>query len=399
MIVAAAVLALSSCASYDAVVEPPVPDGDSPRSWDVRAFVAVNGQDGEARDACLRAAAAVAAGDADEAERELRTAMDAGEGAWSEEARSALLALLFDRCRWDDILALDGDPGSSFVAIAAALAGAPRETLAFPRGTATLPIRLSLSGCPMVRARVNGVERWFWMDTGAAFSTVSGSLALEAGMGGTAAGDISTATSAHVGAGIATASLELGPAIFVDHPFFVLSDRDLTILSIGPVPILKVDGIIGWNAIKRLDVHIDYARRTVTVGEPVPGPRGQPVLFWYGYPLVKAHGAGIEPLLFGLDTGARLTTLRHGLLDRLGLEYSASTVWVGGAGGGELMESREVDRFSFSVAARTVTLRKATSQPDRPVAVLRVDGVIGSDVFRRTTLRLDASNGVFEIGR
>src|SRR5206468_4688155 len=85
----------------------------------------------------------------------------------------------------------------------------------------------------------------------------------------------------------------------------------------GLVEAVQIDGVIGTDLLRYLDVVLDAGAGTMTIRRPrrdVHAPRN---LFWVGYPVVKLVTRDGRPVLFGLDTGAEGTFVTTALLRKL----------------------------------------------------------------------------------
>src|SRR6185436_20795371 len=88
--------------------------------------------------------------------------------------------------------------------------------------------------------------------------------------------------------------LELGPVVVMNSPAVII-DASLMYLraSADGVPAggLPVDGINGWDAIRQLDVTMNYAGGWIVLKEPMPRSMtaAQQNLAWLGRPFVEVH--------------------------------------------------------------------------------------------------------------
>jgi len=271
-----------------------------------------------------------------------------------------------------------------------------------------LPLRRSPRGIPMVPVRVNGVVRYFWLDTGSSISILSPSVAAEAGVRGdrdtlelvTAAGRL-PAVAAVVD------SLQIGSLTLRRAPAMVIAASDFTMRSGSDKatiePSYRIDGVIGFDIISKIDLTIDDQHGSVFVRRPIvrttPG-KGRPRnLLWFGVPivtLVSEHGA---PLHFSLDTGAEET-------------YGTRTLVAKGGVRGVTAERRLVNGFGVSVSEPGVVVPRVRLYLDETPLVFQrvflyeaqyptmfeVDGTLGSDVGRGGWLRIDMRNGRVEVG-
>ena len=88
---------------------------------------------------------------------------------------------------------------------------------------------------------------------------------------------------------------------------------------------MRVDGIIGWDVIRQLDIVMDFQNGRVIINRPVRlGTNGTAFqnMVWLGKPLVEVRTKG-GTLHFTLDTGAQATFLSASLLERVGARTRA----------------------------------------------------------------------------
>jgi hypothetical protein len=98
---------------------------------------------------------------------------------------------------------------------------------------------------------------------------------------------------------------------------------------------MKLDGIIGFDIIRQLDIEVDYRESTMRLRNPATSRRfSDRNMFWVGLPVVRITSTDGMPLHFGLDTGAQLTFVTETLLDKLQLQAARmESRRVGGLGG------------------------------------------------------------------
>jgi len=162
-----------------------------------------------------------------------------------------------------------------------------------------------------------------------------------------------------------------------------------------------LDGIIGWTVIRSLFTELDFAggRYTVRLSEPVPG--GERNLGWLGYPVVRlADGAG-QPLLLGVDTGSRNTSITENILGKTELErVRRDTVSIAGVGGSVTEEAWIGENLTLAFPAVLATLPEVQSETTSgadDILFFAADGVLGIDVAQTGVLTIDPPNGRLEL--
>jgi len=120
-------------------------------------------------------------------------------------------------------------------------------------------------------------------------------------------------------------------------------------------------------------------------------------LSWLGYPIVRLASEKGQPLLFGLDTGSRNTSISDNAFRKVELGLvREETTRIGGVGGFVEADVRVAERLGLALAGRHVVLANVPTESEsgsEDVFFLQADGVLGSDVFQGERLVLDYGNG------
>jgi len=286
---------------------------------------------------------------------------------------------------------------------ARAFAGLPPASVTVPAEPSIVTLRRSSMGTPIVRVRINGHPHEFWLDTGASMTIVSSDVARSDGVklaahdtlalgvvGGNIAARAVYIDSLSVGRFVAhgvTAALVSGSMLRLDYR-----------MEDGQNIPVHIDGVLGSDLLRHMDLVIDADAGTVSISRPRRDPHAVRNLFWIGFPVVRLVSHDGRPLLFGLDTGAESTFVTKDLLHKLprtrvaarrgrmnGLgDHSERTEWV----------AREI---AMSDGEYAINLHSAPIAPDRHWTFVTFDGIIGSDIALGTRLHLDFQNGVFDI--
>ena len=283
---------------------------------------------------------------------------------------------------------------------------APEPRYRFESFTAALPFVTTGTGTPLLAVRVNGVERYFWLDTGTSLTLVSAEVAREVGLAPLRPDTLEIVTS--VGRIPALPAvvrrLELGPLVAEDHPVAIVPDRELTILdALGGErkQLVRIEGVIGMDLMRRLNVVVDFPTGIAILSEPRPerDRKRERNLFWLGYPVVRAEGPRGVPLYFGLDTGADSTYVTRNLVRKLPTRLLARrTRWIAGFGGDTLIRTPALSGLRLTAAGRDFTLREVAVRDTRRLMLFDLDGVLASALGAGHRVRIDMTNGIFEIG-
>ncbi|HEX2190028.1 MAG TPA: retropepsin-like aspartic protease [Longimicrobiaceae bacterium] len=271
---------------------------------------------------------------------------------------------------------------------------------------ALLPFQVTGTGTPLVPVHVNGRLRYFWLDTGTSLTLLASDVAAEAGLrpltGDTL--EIVTTVGRIQALPAVVDTLLLGPLQAVGHPAAIVPARELTILEAtepGRFERVKIDGVIGMDLLRRLNVVIDFPTGVAILGRPRPDrdPGRRRNLFWLGYPVVRAEGPRGTTLYFGLDTGADSTFVTRNLLRKLPSRLLAKrTRYLAGFGGDTLLRTPVLSGLSLRAAGKSFILREVMVHENRRLMLFELDGILAADLGAGHRVRIDMTNGIFEIG-
>lgn len=284
-----------------------------------------------------------------------------------------------------------------------AFAGIPQAVVTIPDQSVELPLRRSAFGTPVVTVNVNGRPHEFWLDTGASMTLVSAEVAVEAGVKLAATDTLALGVvTGHIEArAVYIDSLAIGGVVAHGLTAAVVNRNvlrlDRTVVA-GVVRSIAIDGVIGADLIRHMDLVIDARAGTLTIRRPRRTSHGTRNLFWVGYPVVRLVSRDGQPLLFGLDTGAEGTYVTTTLLRKLPrTSVAARRSSLAGLGTETMMTDWVAREIRLSDGDYAVALRNTPVAPPRRWTFVDFDGIIGSDVAIATRLHLDFTNGVFDI--
>lgn len=288
----------------------------------------------------------------------------------------------------------------------AAMRMAPAAQYRIAALPAALPFDVTGTGTPLVPVQVNGRVRYFWLDTGTSLTLVASDVAAEAGMRPLTPDTLEIVTTVgRISALPAVVrEIRLGPLTAAGHTAAVVPERELTIVESfepGRFERVKIDGVIGMDLLRRLNVVIDFPTGVAILGRPrterESGARRN--LFWLGYPVVRAEGPRGTPLYFGLDTGADSTFVTRNLLRKLPSRLLArQTRYLSGFGGDTTVRTPVLSGLTLRAAGRSFDLRDVTVHDNRRLMLFELDGILAADLGAGHRVRIDMTNGIFEIG-
>ena len=286
---------------------------------------------------------------------------------------------------------------------AKALADVPAPVVTVPENSIVLPMRRSAFGTPVITVRINGRPHEFWLDTGASMTLLSANVALESGVYLAAPDTLALGVVAgHIPArAVIIDSLDIGPVKARGLSAAVVEQRMLRLdrrVVNGQSESIPIDGVIGTDLLRRMDIVLDAGAGTITIRRPRKNPNVRRNLYWIGYPVVKLVTRDGRPVVLGLDTGAEGTFVTTALLRKLPhTAVAARRMTLGGLGQGRERTEWVAREIALSDGDYAVTLRNAPVTPDRRWTFVTFDGVIGSDVALATRMHLDFTNGVFDV--
>jgi len=330
-------------------------------------------------------------------------------------ARVGLTMALSWRSNWQALSRIGLDPDSAALhqepnvvqagveRWARALAGAPMPEVFVPEAPVTLPMRRSAFGTPVITVRINGRPYEFWLDTGASMTLLSASVAVEAGVVLAAPDTLALGVVAgHIPArAVFIDSLAIGPMLARGLSAAVVNPGALRLDRArrnGLTEAIQIDGVIGTDLLRHLDVVLDAGAGTMTIRRPRRDVRAVRNLYWVGYPVVRFVTREGRPVLFGLDTGAEGTYVTTALLRKLPRTPIAARHMTLGGLGDEVQRTQWVAReVALSDGDYAIALKNTPVTPERRWTFVTFDGMIGADVALATRMHLDFTNGVFDI--
>jgi predicted aspartyl protease len=162
---------------------------------------------------------------------------------------------------------------------------------------------------------------------------------------------------------------------------------------------VKIDGIIGFDIIRQLDLEVDYGEGTLRIRNPLTSRRlANRNMFWVGLPVVRMTSADGVPLHFGLDTGAQLTFVTETLLDKLDLAPARiESRRVGGLGGEISLRAPVLPDLRVLVRGFPILFKGALVRAPVYQVLALLDGVVGGDIWFSGIIRIDMTNGIFSV--
>jgi len=314
-------------------------------------------------------------------------------------ATTVVAHLLYDAGRYDAVLELQTGAGGDPDPIVVALSRIPERGLERLASPVTTELRRGVTGSPMVEVMAGDARQWMWVDTGATHTLLAERVAARLGVELIDAppATIGTSTRDPVEARVGwLPELEVGEVRFRNHDVLVVPDEVVNLSKDGVD--VRVEAILGWNALRHLRVVLDPARDRYEMVPSTPTPVEETTLFWLGYPVVRLRSVTGQPLHFGLDTGSRNTSIGATAFDKIRFaSVRSDSVTVGGLGGNERVASRIVDVLELVLAGHHVRIPDAQEEPHDDAVFIHLDGILGADLLEDAAMTIDYLNARFTV--
>ena len=288
-----------------------------------------------------------------------------------------------------------------------AFADAERQVIEFPSERLVMPLKITTVGTPMIRVVINGKPYDFWLDTGSSMTVVSSAVAADANIA--ALSDDTMMVRTFAGSAPVRAALvkrmEIGSIVIKNCPA-VIVDASLMYLRVSeaglPEKGLHVDGIIGWDTLREFDLTLDYAGGLIELAQPVRRTSiadSDRTLTWLGRPIVEIGSKLGGKLHFTLDTGAQSSFLNAIAIEKAGATPQKADSHVFGIAKTGRKTDRAVAFLTITIGNKTIRLENVIVYGPVTSGLMNSDGFLGSDLGRFGPIHIDATNGVFTVGK
>jgi len=299
------------------------------------------------------------------------------------------------------------DPDKAGIELwALAFSNLPPRTAEFRTRSETVPMSVSSVGTPLIPVRIGSKEYHFWLDTGSSMTMLASDVAKSLGItplvGDTL--EIVTSTGRIVAQPALIPELRLGQLTVRNVPGMIVDETMMRMREprqIGQGPHIKIDGIIGFDIIRQLDIEVDYSEAILRLRDPAHSSQvRERNMFWVGLPVVQLRSLGGVPLHFAIDTGSQLTFVTETLLDKLELQPTRmESRRVGGLGGEVSMRAPILADLRLRLRGFPLVFRNAVVRAPVYQVLAALDGVLGGDIWNTGAVRIDVTNGVFAVRR
>jgi predicted aspartyl protease len=355
-------------------------------------------------------------GDLEKAEREFgRLRGTATDSVIRAGSRVIYTATLQYQENWPALAALKNEPAqpnadrtdkASIERWAAAFEHVPPKTIAFRAQSVVLPMLVSAVGTPLVSVRIGDNEYHFWLDTGSSMTMLASDVAQDLNIEPLVPDTLEIVTSTgRVKAHPALLPrLQIGQLVIRNAPTMIVDESQMQMREPKPTGLssrVKIDGIIGFDIIRQLDLEVDYSEGTLRLRNPATSRReSDRNMFWVGLPVIRLTSGDGVPLQFALDTGAQQTFVTETLLDKLQLKAArVESRRVGGLGGEISLRAPVLPDVRLFVRGFPILFRSAVVRAPVYQVLASLDGVLGADVWNSGVVRIDMTNGIFAVRR
>lgn len=317
--------------------------------------------------------------------------------------------------KWQALAALRSEPGqskadqtdrASIELWANAFRDVPAKSLTFRSSSALLPMLVSAVGTPLIPVKIQGKDYNFWLDTGSSMTMLASDVARDLHIVPLTPDTLEIVTST----GRVTANpalipqMVLGQVTVRNAPTMIVDEAMMQMREPKQIELasqVKIDGIIGFDIIRQLDLEVDYGEGELRVRNPATSRReSDRNMFWVGLPVVRISSADGTQLHFGLDTGAQLTFVTETLLDKLQLQAArVESRRVGGLGGEISLRAPVLPDLAVLVRGFPIIFKGAVVRAPVYQVLASLDGVLGGDVWNAGIVRIDMTNGIFGVRR
>ena len=326
-------------------------------------------------------------------------------------SRVLYIATLQYQEKWEELAEIARDSTRPSIADKAgielwalAFSNLPRKTAAFRARSENVPMLVSAVGTPLIPVHIAGQEFHFWLDTGSSMTMLASDVARTLGVAPLVPDtlEIVTSTGRIVAQPGLLPALRLGQVVIRNVPTMIVDEALMRMREpkqIGQGLPLKIDGIIGFDIIRLLDIEVDYDEAMLRLRDPAhSGQARDRNMYWVGLPVVQLTSVSGIPLHFALDTGAQLTFVTESLLDKLQLTPARiENRRVGGLGGEISMRAPVLSELRVRLRGFPILFRSAVVRAPVYQVLAALDGVLGGDIWTTGAVRIDVTNGVFAV--
>lgn len=274
----------------------------------------------------------------------------------------------------------------------------------FSDSVSSLPLTRSTTGVAIIPVIVNGVKRHFWLDTGSSITILTSEVADASSVAGIGSDTLELVSSVGRLATRAAVvrSLQLGGITITNAPAMIVSNEALQVREATTgMPPQPIDGVIGFDVIRALDLAIDDINGRVIIRKPVVRaddanhPRN---LAWFGVPIVTLLTEGGSAVHMLLDTGAEETFGTPGMARKTKARWrEAERRTVQGFGGAATESGIVLPSVRLFLGDVPLSFQRIFLYDARYPTIFALDGTLGAEVGLGGVVRIDMTNGRFDV--
>lgn len=273
-------------------------------------------------------------------------------------------------------------------------------TISFGDSATSVPLTRSMTGVAIIPVIVNGVKRHFWLDTGSSITILTSEVASAStvtGIGGDTLELVSSVGRLATRAAVIR-SFQLGGVTVTNAPAMIVSDEALEVREAATgMPPQPIDGVIGFDLIRSLDLTIDDSRSRVIIRKPVARSVSRN-LAWFGVPIVTLLTEGGSAVHMLLDTGAEETFGTAGVARKSNARWrEAERRTVQGFGGTKTESGIVIPSVRLFLGDVPLSFQRIFLYDAHYPTIFTLDGTLGGDIGRGGTVRIDMTNGRLDI--
>ncbi len=323
-----------------------------------------------------------------------------------QKAKKLLVNLWFSQSNWDRVLEVqrqdeDGeDLGlANLYTWSEIYSCYPSEEYVFKNEVSILPLKFQrFTGHPLIEIAVEGKKYRFAVDTGAATTVLSSRVAEKCGIQTIGAVNIITSADkkTRLGAAIAVANLSLGDIDIANHPIVVVDKSEMEVKLLG-IRLFRLDGILGWNAIKNINMTIDCPNKQMILKKPtlLSGHRRNLFDLADNLPVLILNDQEGNRLNFGLDTGSNISVFFENILNKISdPQVESKKVRTAGIGYSKDKEVLVLADLLLNLDGWGLQFKEI--QAMNPIGnFVDLDGWFGFDILKKGVVTIDHLNGIF----
>jgi hypothetical protein len=159
---------------------------------------------------------------------------------------------------------------------------------------------------------------------------------------------------------------------------------------------IRIQGVIGMDIIKYLDLTLDFEKETYTFKKPQKDESKKKNILFDNFLLGKVDYKEKE-VIVGLDPLTDQTFMSETFFEENEMEFKTGNIQSEGPSGYEVIQAKYVDALTLGINGLAFELENVWNVGHLMTDTYQVDGIIGGDVLRKNTLHFDLLNRHFSV--